>query len=331
MSASPVFYFFLMWVIIVYLIYYRDEGTMSWERRRKKAAVTTLILTILITPFSLWGVYNLNGLSNGGLEGDYSDSFSLDHQDTYKSLTLSNMFSDVRADLIVSNFGGPCVFYLCDENNPEVWYSETNITSVGYNVMYIQLELPYLYTDFILVANWTLNFYNPSQTEHVSITFDIYDHSDVTILVNPPQPGPLYKYVLPIAVLFGLWGVAGVGTLLARAEHKRKTTPSVPQEKSEVREVEPHEEELEMVRSTIYDAILDWGSVDGFTIPLKRLKKSLDIPENLKDMIIKKFIERSKGKFQAAFYEVVSDIVDMKFDTEKDALVFDFPSPESEE
>jgi hypothetical protein len=92
-----------------------------------------------------------------------------------------------------------------------------------------------------------------------------------------------------------------------------------------------YKRELEKVRSKICDAILDWGTAGGFTMPLKRLKKLLDIPENIKDIIIEKFIEESKGKFQSPFYEVGdSDIIDMKFDIEKDALVFDFPSPESE-
>ncbi|MFW9965112.1 MAG: hypothetical protein ACFFCX_16190 [Candidatus Sifarchaeia archaeon] len=238
-QPQPIVYWALACVIIFYFVFYGYDRTMSWKKKRRLASFTMLILTMLVVPFILWGVYNLNGISNGGLYEEYSDSFGLEPGGTYTSFILSNMFSEVAGMMHISLENGTCIFYLCDENTPEISYSETNITD-GELILF---GLPYHYTEFNVVARWTFNFYNPSLTEEIRITFFL-DTGQTSI---PPPPDPLYEYMEPTYALIGLWGIGGLMTLLARTDPNLKTTTSKSQPEQVVA-AEPHEEEVESSR-----------------------------------------------------------------------------------
>ncbi|MHA1942984.1 MAG: hypothetical protein ACW96M_01175, partial [Candidatus Thorarchaeota archaeon] len=83
-----------VWALFFFAIYYLKGIEWKWERKREIVAVTLLILTILIIPFHLWGIYNINGLSNQGMSVGSSDSFNLAPEETYTSLALSNVYSE---------------------------------------------------------------------------------------------------------------------------------------------------------------------------------------------------------------------------------------------
>jgi hypothetical protein len=207
---------FFVWIIMFLVIFYQKSRAMTWERRCNVAAVTLLILTIVLIPFHFWGTYSLSGILNGGLyEG--SDSFSLSQEETYTSETLSNKYSEFNGLVMITSDGGYYTFYICDENNPEVRYSEANYTdSVG-----ITLSLPYHHSGLFIVANWTLNFYNPGQNESISVVFETIPQPKQAI-IDPPPPSPLYKYQQPMVALVNLWFAAGLVTLFASSDNKWK-------------------------------------------------------------------------------------------------------------
>jgi hypothetical protein len=242
----------LLWAILFYAIYYVKGIEWKWEKKREIVAVTLLILTILILPFHLWGTYNINGLSNQGMHVGSSDSFDLAPEETYKSLALSNLYSESYGYLVLSAVGGNCTVYICDENNPESYanfteyaqpqtYTEINFTDSEYIHIPLQFHLPYHYSELNVVAIWTLNFYNPSQTEQISVTFHIQGSP---LMIDPPPPGPLLKYYQPTAVLVGLWFGAVFATLLSHVVRKRnqRTAISEKEDNLEAQDSKPRDE-----------------------------------------------------------------------------------------
>ncbi len=238
----------VLWFVIFYAIYYVKGIEWKWERKREIVAVTLLILTILIIPFLLWSTYNINGLSNQGMSVGSSDSFDLAPKETYTSLALSNLYSESTGYLEMSAVGGTCTFYICDENNPERYanfiewpqtYAEINFTDSEYIDFPLDFRLPYHYSELNVVAIWTLNFYNPSQTEQISVTFGITGapHTGGT-------PNPLLKYYEPTQALVGLWFAAGFVTLLSNVYIKRKQRTTIPDivDNLEAQDSEPHDE-----------------------------------------------------------------------------------------
>jgi len=239
-----------LWAILFYAIYYVKGIEWKWERKREIVAVTLLILTILILPFHLWGTYNIDGLSNQGMPMGSSDSFDLAPEETYTSMALSNLYSESSGYLVLSAVGGNCTVYICDENNPESYaifteyaqpqtYAEINFTDSEYIHIPLLFHLPYHYSELNVVAIWTLNFYNPSQTEQISVTFRIASAPDTA-----HTPNPLLKYYQPTEALVGLWFGAVFATLLSHVVRKRKQRTTIPEivDNLETQDSEPHDE-----------------------------------------------------------------------------------------
>lgn len=224
----------MVWLIVFYAIYDYKWRNTTWKKKSKLGKTTVLILTLILSPFAFWGTYNFIGIENGGLfEGD-GGAFSLGPGETFTSDTLSNQFTLVGTDLSLTTDGGNITFYLCDENTPEIRYGVVNIS--GGDWMY--LSLPYLYSGFLSISNWTLNFYNPSPNTSVSGTFEIGYNMDL-----PPtsiyRSIALRNYQEPVIALLSMWSMAGVVTLWARNK-KRKSLgqDSEDQKVVEITEVE---------------------------------------------------------------------------------------------
>ena len=225
------FNWLLLWVVIFFVIYYiRDKETKWWWRR--DIAAVTLILTSILVPFSVWGIYSLIGIENGGQYDVGSDSFSLGLNETYTSETLSNLYSIFSRLLKISTDGGNYTFYICDRNLPDVRYFFQNIyenevdywgDSFEFNL--IRLSAPYHYSGFSNIANWTMNFYNPSQNESINVT---YFMEPTGMVLDVPSIRSRFAYTIyqePTIALVCLWIAAGFVTLLAHSGNQRTTIP----------------------------------------------------------------------------------------------------------
>lgn len=194
-------------LIVVYIIYNYGWKNKTWERKRDLLVKTIVVIIIILLPFSFLGIYNLAGIENRGKYEGTLGSFSLRPGETYTSETLSNRFTVIHGFLDIQSDN--VTVYFLDENLPEIHYNE--VTCLYRNI--VDIELPYLYTDFSTPANWTLNIYNPSQIEQVGGIFEIYlyDYG----VIGPTPPNPFLIYYLPTIILFFAWITWGVITGLA--------------------------------------------------------------------------------------------------------------------
>jgi len=243
---QPRFNWLLLWAIIFFIIYYYNRRNLTWERKRNIGAITLLIFTILLIPFNVWGIYNLIGIENDGQYYLWRDSFSLGPNETYTSETLSNLYSISGESLGISTDGGNCTFYICDENLPEVRYffqniSENEVDYLGnpYEYDWIFLSVPYHYSGFIRTANWTMNFFNPSQSESIDVILGISP-----VPTDTPSIRSTFAYTIyqePTIALVCLWIAAGFVTLLPPGNNQR-TTISEKEDNLEAQDSETHDE-----------------------------------------------------------------------------------------
>jgi hypothetical protein len=102
------------------------------------------------------------------------------------------------------------MFYIMDENRPEVNYTSENFSES------VHFLLPYRYTRPFVIANWTTNLYNPSETELVT--------AQVTILSSLMEDewyisiGPIVSlHIFPSMILLALWGYVGYSLYRAKS------------------------------------------------------------------------------------------------------------------
>ena len=201
----------VIWFGIFSVIYYFSWKCASWKRGPKMALAVLLISTAILVPFHFWGTYNLAGIGNDGLFlcsiGDGGTSISLPPEATYKSETLSNLFTIGRASVIIST-NGEVIFYVLDENIPDVRYEEHNSSPPSDSFTF---GLSYYYSDLYVVANWTMNVHNPSPNTTVDLSIDLRGWEDDER--GADQWGSQYlMYREPTRILLSLWMVAVITT-----------------------------------------------------------------------------------------------------------------------
>ena len=243
----------LLIIITLLIIYQYGWKGAWWERKRDLGVKIVVVITIILLPLSFWGIYNLNGIENGGQYEDLSYAFSLDPEETYTSEILANRYSVVPAILVISGYGGNVTFYICDENLPVVHYTEFNYS----DIYTFDWGLPYHYSGFNTPANWTLNFYNPSQNTSVYGTFEIFNYWDYRFREDP-FGAAIFKYQLPTIALFYVWIVWGVISLGAYVNKKKSLRPKAKHiEDIDFHEVEDSESPEEHVDAQKYKRIRD--------------------------------------------------------------------------
>ena len=134
------------------------------------ALAVLLISTAILVPFHFWGTYNLAGVYNDGLFlVSWGTSISLPPEATYKSETLSNLYTTDWAEVTIST-NGDVIFYVLDENIPDVSYAEHNFSAPSDSLSF---RLSYHYSDLYVVANWTMNVHNPSPNTTVDFSIEL--------------------------------------------------------------------------------------------------------------------------------------------------------------
>jgi hypothetical protein len=225
MLVAPPSYFpwQVLWGVVFLLIYSYSWKTASWKRRRNIAMAVLIFSTVLLVPFHFWGTYNLNGIENGGLFvngfGYWEDSALLPPETTYKSETLSNLYTIGYVSLMIST-DAEVVFYLLDENKPETRYEEYNSSEID---GHFGFSLPYCYSEYNVIANWTMNVFNSSLNTTADVVLSIYGWEDAGIAER--LSWRYIQYEEPMRGIVFLWTIAIIATPIAyyfyRKEMKR--------------------------------------------------------------------------------------------------------------
>jgi hypothetical protein len=128
-----------------------------------------LLSTLVISPVLILNQIEINAYYYG--KPVDSAIFSLSPGERNKLGPLSNQGaldgSDFEVQILVEN--GNVTFYIMDENRPDVFYysdSYANETS-------LPVSLPYPVSNPFIVANWTANYYNPSQDQAIEVNTEI--------------------------------------------------------------------------------------------------------------------------------------------------------------
>ncbi|MFW9767936.1 MAG: hypothetical protein ACFFF9_07305 [Candidatus Thorarchaeota archaeon] len=214
----------LIWIGVFILIYYHSWKTASWNERRNIALAVLLISTALLIPFHFWGTYNLNGIENDGLFvygfGYWEDSALLQPETTYKSDTLSNLYTIGWVSLTLLT-DEEVVFYLLDENFPETRYEEYNSSEMS---EFFGFSLPYHYSAFNVIANWTMNVFNPSL--NVTAEFTLYIEGWEDAGLSERWSRQYIQYEEPTRGLYSLWVCALIVNPIAYYFYKKEMNDS---------------------------------------------------------------------------------------------------------
>ena len=222
MVAPPTYFpWHLLWLAIFFVIYYYNWKLASWRKRWNIALAFLLISTAILVPLHFWGMYNLDGIENDGLFvhgfGYWEYSETLNPGEAYKSEALSNLYT-IGAVLLETNADSEITFYIQDENIPGVRYEERNISDSG---DFFSFRLPYHYSNLYVVANWTMNVFNPSPSTPVDFTISINGIEDAGIAERWSQQ--YIQYEEPTRAIISLWIVSIVTSLIAYYFYRRKT------------------------------------------------------------------------------------------------------------
>ena len=165
-----------------------------------------LLSTLVISPALIRSQCEINAYYYG--ESSVSATFSLSPGERNKLGPLSNQGaldgSWFRVQILVEN--GNVTFYIMDENRPDVFYysdSYANETS-------LPVSLPYPVSNPFIVANWTANYYNPSQDQAIEVNMQIM----LFVLgIFPPESEQIMRILLiPHQIIVTLWICAGVAS-----------------------------------------------------------------------------------------------------------------------
>ena len=159
-----------------------------------------LLSTLVISPFLIGSQCEINAYYYG--KSSVSASFSLSPEEHNKLGPLSNQGaldgSSFDVQILVEN--GNVTFYIMDENRPDVFhYLDTYA-----NETVLAVSLPYP------VANWTANYYNPSQNQTIEVNTQI--HLFVIAIFPSPLAQRIQVLLIPHQVLATLWICAGAAS-----------------------------------------------------------------------------------------------------------------------
>ncbi|NHI88546.1 MAG: hypothetical protein EAX87_03425 [Candidatus Thorarchaeota archaeon] len=187
-------------IIFTAIICYCSFRESQWLRKKRSGMIFLLLGTLVISPFLIGSQIEINAYYFG--KKSVSANFSLSLGEHNKLGPLSNQGalygSHFSVRILVEN--GNVTFYIVDENRPDVFYYLDNYA----NETFLSVSLPYP------VANWTANYYNPSQNQTIDV------NTQIMLLVILIFPSPLAQrmqvLLIPHQILATLWICAGVAS-----------------------------------------------------------------------------------------------------------------------
>ena len=189
-------------VIVCYTIFRESQ----WIRKRRNGMKVLLLSTLVLSPLVIGSQCEINAYYYGRTSA--TDTFSLSPGERNKLGPLSNRGALRGSDFDVLIFveNGNVTFYIMDENRPDVLYYYDNYP----NETFLSVSLPYPVSHLFIAANWTANYYNPSQNQTIEVNTQIH------LFTFAIYPGPLTQrlgvLLIPHQILASLWICAGAAS-----------------------------------------------------------------------------------------------------------------------
>ncbi|MFW9980976.1 MAG: hypothetical protein ACFFE3_03540 [Candidatus Thorarchaeota archaeon] len=192
----------ILTVMICYFIFRKSQ----WIRKRRNGIKALLLSTLVISPFLIFNQYEINAYYYG--KRNVSATLFLSPGEHSKLGPLSNQGSlhdsSFWVEILVEN--GNVTFYIMDENRPDVFYYLDSYA----NESFLQVDLPYRDSEPFIMANWTANYYNPSQNQVIEVDTQILMF---VLAIWPPEFEQIMRVLLiPHQILVTLWICAGVAS-----------------------------------------------------------------------------------------------------------------------
>ena len=195
-------WFSILTVIICYFIFRKSQ----WIRKRRNGILFLLLSTLVFSPFLIRSQVEINAYYYG--KSNVSATLFLSPGEREKLGPLSNQgaldYTFLQVVIFVEN--GNVTFYIMDENQPDVFYYLDTYA----NETFLSVSLPYPVSDPFIVANWTANYYNPSQDQAIEV------NTQIQLFVQLIFPSGLDRrmqfLLIPHQILVTLWICAGVAS-----------------------------------------------------------------------------------------------------------------------
>ncbi|MHA2004822.1 MAG: hypothetical protein ACW960_12040 [Candidatus Thorarchaeota archaeon] len=190
-------------IILLYLLYRSRWGRAL--RNPKYASLLIIVPTLMLLPFQAYLSYDFSAYESGSNQG-YGE-WSLEPNETIVIHEISNWHTKVGLMVYVEPIQLTASLYLVDENLPDVRFLEQNCSSEemsGFQNCFF--SLPYLYTSYPLIANWSIYLSNPNLNETVTV---FLLNPDSMIIPGDPilsaRLSLIRQYTIPSAALVILW------------------------------------------------------------------------------------------------------------------------------
>ncbi|MFW9806882.1 MAG: hypothetical protein ACFFFK_09150 [Candidatus Thorarchaeota archaeon] len=195
----PMLLYYLPCIFTAIICYFSFRES-QWIRKKRNGMMFLLLSTLVISPFLIGSQIEINAYYYGS--PSVSANFSLSPGEHNKLGPLSNQGalrgSDFWIQIFVEN--GNVTFYIVDENRPDVFY----YLDIYANETFLSVSLSYP------VANWTANYYNPSQNQTIEVDTQIML---LVILISPsPLAQRMQVLLIPHQILATLWICAGAAS-----------------------------------------------------------------------------------------------------------------------
>lgn len=189
-------------VIVCYIIFRKSQ----WIRKRRNGMMFLLLSTLAISPILILNQFEINAYYYGSPGGAATFSLSPGERNTLGPLSNQGSLhgSDFEVRIFVEN--GNVTFYVVDENRPDVFYYSGTYA----NDTNLAVSLPYPLSGPFTVANWTANYYNPSQDQTIEVDTQIIMW--VIMIFPSPLDQRLRVLLIPHQILAALWICAGVAS-----------------------------------------------------------------------------------------------------------------------
>jgi len=188
--------------------------------RRRVLLVCTSTLLIIQTglAYDLYSYYQgrIGDSGSMGFPG-YEENFDILPGESRQIGPLSNWFTVAALSVRLWSSPNEVTFYITDENIPQIKYEEGN-----YSGGELYLMLPYRFSRPFVIANWTINLCNPSQTEIIYVGIGV--DSAIVSGVKVAEVAAAFPHLWPFIAALTLWFYTDLSLSL---EKSRKPTGRV--------------------------------------------------------------------------------------------------------
>lgn len=201
------------------LILWSLNARTGWVKNRSTRRRVLLVCTSTLLVIQAGLAYDLLSYYQGeiGYEGPmmgfpvYGNHFNILPGESCKIGRLSNWFTAGNLYVRIRSSDNNVTFFVTDENIPQIRHEEGN-----YSDCELLFVLPYRFSRPFVVANWTVNLYNPSQNESIFVSVSMFSDpmEDVGIIAMHTV---IFSHEWPLIAVLTLWFYTDVSIQLEKS------------------------------------------------------------------------------------------------------------------